>query len=85
MILLIKDFTDADQSECGMLVTRAAGDAKAHFYGFYGALQQRGMVRCENFMLFPVSNLDNFPTRNAKSENVLIAPIAPFCVHPLRF
>ena len=81
---MIKDFTGADECECGRLVTRAAGDAKAHFYGFYGALQQRGMVRCENFMLFPVSNLDNFPARNAKSENVLIAPIAPFGVHPLR-
>ena len=81
MILLIKDFTDADQSECGMLVTRAAGDAKAHFYDFYGALQQRGMVRCENFML---SNLDNSLPGNAKSENALITLMAPFRVQRVR-
>ena len=66
-----------DPRECGGLVTRAAGDAKAHFYDFYGALQQRGMVRCENFML---SNLDNSLPGNAKSENAFITLMAPFRV-----
>ena len=67
MILLIKDFTDADQSECGMLVTRAAGDAKAHFYGFYGRAAVEGEP-CENFMLFqfPIWTILLLTTQNAE-------------------